>query len=123
MAVEITVQDVKSFCAGVSASDATIDLYIAVAAEADACLDSRNVPESIQKALKLNAICHSLVTAQGGFIQSESDFDGASVSFSVNQNAKGLARSSFGEAILGLDRWGCIKNLFGTKRRYARAIG
>jgi hypothetical protein len=124
MASEITVADVKDFCGGaMAASETKIQTIIDYINLADDCLDSRNVPAPTQKLMKLYAVCHQLLFSGGGAVASESDFDGASVSYAVNQNAKGLARSSFGEALLGMDQWGCLKDLLEPRRRYIRGIG
>lgn len=102
MSKVILVTDVKDFCeATESISDKAIQVYIdMISAQADACLDASNVPNEMQVFLKLNAVCHYATKATGGNVSSETDHDGASVSFNVYKaDGYGLESTTFGQAI------------------------
>lgn len=101
MAKVILVNDVLKFCDAASTlSPIAIQVYIDMVSEADACLTASNVPDSVQKFLKLNAVCHYATKSNGGTVRSETDHDGASVSFNTYvSSGHGLASTTFGQAI------------------------
>ena len=84
MAITITKTDVVNICPeAASVSDGAIQMYIDLVSQADACLDSSSVPDAVQLFLKTSAVCHFISRASGGVVKSESDMDGASVTFDV----------------------------------------
>ena len=102
MAVLIAVADVKDFCVeSASLSNAAIQIYIDMVDQADACLDLTVTPDTVQRFLKLNAVCHYVTKSGGGQVKSEGDFDGASVSFETYKSeGYGLTSTTFGQAVL-----------------------
>jgi len=101
MSVIITYQDVIAFCPDAAAFEqSTIEMLIAISNQADSCLDANNVPDDMQKYLKLLFVCHSLAMQQGGQIKSRTDFDGASITFNVPVAGKGLSATSYGQLML-----------------------
>lgn len=108
MAVVITQEDVTSY--GIVAPQPVIDGLILLMAQADECLDAREVPDDVQKTLKLYAIGHMSYLVTGGQIKSQSAPNGASRSFAVPTGV-GLASTTWGALLKSLDKWGCISNL------------
>lgn len=108
MAVVITQEDVTSY--GIVAPPPVIDGLILLMAQADECLDKHNVPDDVQKTLKLYAIGHMSYLVTGGQIKSQSAPNGASRSFAVPTGV-GLASTTWGALLKSLDKWGCISNL------------
>lgn len=108
MAVVITQEDVTSY--GIVAPLPVIDGLILLMAQADECLDKHNVPDDVQKTLKLYAIGHMSYLVTGGQIKSQSAPSGASRSFAVPTGV-GLASTTWGALLKSLDKWGCVSNL------------
>lgn len=108
MAVTITAEDVTGY--GISAPPPVVGGLIMLMAQADDCLDKQKVPDDVQRALKLYAIGHMASLVTGGQIKSQSAPNGASRSFAVPTGV-GLASTTWGALLKGLDRWGCVTNL------------
>lgn len=124
MAATITTAQVKQFMpTAASVGDDTVQLYIDMVAGADQCLDQNQIPAAMQQLIKLNGIAHLLTLQQGGKVTAERDFDGASVNYSDNAAAKGLNRTSYGEALIGLDQFKCLRGIIEPKTRYIRTVG
>jgi hypothetical protein len=125
MAVCITVEQVRDFCPEAeNVSDSVIDLFIAQADRADQCLDSGQVEDPVQTFLKLSAVCHLLARQTGNLgVKSETDMDGASVSFeSYKIDGYGLASTTFGQNILSSDVT-CFEYLDRQQHRFMRSFG
>lgn len=125
MAVTLTASEVKAFCPTAGGlSDADIDMYIGVAGRADACLDNNQVDDDTQRLLKLNAICHLLTKKMGGQVKSQSDFEGASISWEIYQaKGYGLSSTTFGQQIKSLDFSGCFSFLDHKQGRFMQSTG
>lgn len=121
MAAIITIQDVKDF-APTSVPDSVINRYIALLATADQCLDEKGVPQPSQELVKLYAIAHMLTMQQGGGVKSETDMDGASVTFAgMSQSGE----TSYLEQLKSLDGYGCVKAIVNNSRqkRFSASVG
>ncbi len=126
MAFPITVEDIKTFCPeSATVSDAMIQMYIDYIDEmANNCLDGRNAPDSVQIFMKTNAVCHLISRGQGGQVKSESDMDGASVTFETYRSAGyGLASTVFGQNILNGGFRACFGELDQRPNRFVAAVG
>lgn len=125
MAFPITVTDVRDLCpqaAGVS--DSKIQVYIDLVNQVDACLDGGSVPDSVQKFLKTSAVCHYLVRGMGGTVKSESDMDGASVTFDTYKvGGYGLSSTTFGQDILSSGYQSCFAFMDAQPNRFITAVG
>lgn len=108
MAVIITVEDVAGY--GIRAPEVVIDGLIAMMMQVDDCLDANDVPEDMQRLLKLYAIGHMATLVTGGQIRSQSAPSGASRSFAVPTGI-GLASTSWGALLKSMDKWGCLSAL------------
>lgn len=124
MAVVILIKDVNDFCAeSEGLSDIAVQVYIDMVSDADACLDASLVSDVVQRFLKLNAVCHYITKANGGQVKSETDMDGASVSFeSYRIDGYGLASTTFGQAILSTGNT-CFEFMNKTPNRFIRSFG
>lgn len=125
MAYTLTTTEVKAFCQEANAlDDSVIQVYIDMVAQADTCLDINSVPDAVQKFLKLNAVCHYLSRSQGGVVKSESDMDGASVSFDTYKvDGYGLASTTFGQNVLSSGYQSCFAFMDAVPNRFITAIG
>lgn len=125
MAFPITVTDVENMCpAAASVHESTIQSYIDVADQVDACLDGANVPDALQKFLKTSAVCHYITRSQGGTVKSESDMDGASVTFETYKvDGYGLSSTTFGQNILSSGYQSCFSFMDATPSRFITAVG
>jgi len=117
MAAIITIQDVRDFFP-TSAPDSVVNRYIALMAQADTCLDANNVPEVSQELLKLTAIAHLLTVQQGGGVKSETDMDGASVTF---RDSKG--QSPYIEQLRSMQGYSCVQSIIDKPKRFAAVVG
>ena len=124
MAVTINASDVKTFCPESSSfNDTVIDLYISTIDQSDACLDAQSVPDDIQKALKLSAVCHFLTKHSGGQVRSQSDFEGASITFdNYKTDSMGLASTTFGQFIQSSQYASCF-SFMNKSTRFLKAVG
>lgn len=125
MAITLTTEEVKQFCpAAGGLADGDIDMYIGVVARADQCLDAAQVDDDTQRLLKLNAICHLLTKKMGGQVKSQSDFEGASISWEVYQaKGYGLSSTTFGQQIKSLDFSRCFAFLDQKQGRFMQSTG
>jgi len=125
MAITITETDVVALCPEASAlSSSAIQLYIDMVAQADQCLDDNNVPLAVQKFLKTSAVCHFISRAGGGTIKSESDMDGASVTFETYKvDGYGLASTVFGQNLLSSGYRNCFAFMDAMPNRFMTAVG
>ena len=125
MAAYITITDINNICPeSTTVSNSALQLYIDRVGQADACLDSNQVPEVEQKFLKLSAVCHMLMRSTGGAIKSESDMDGASVTFdSYKVDGYGLASTTFGQNILSSQYKTCFNFMDEMPNRFMRSFG
>lgn len=125
MAAILTISDIKAMCPeAASVADSTLQMYIDVVAQADTCLDTGSVPDSVQLFLKANAVCHYVARSQGGTVKSESDMDGASVTFdSYKVDGYGLASTTFGQNILSSGNKACFNFMDAAPNRFITAIG
>lgn len=114
MTYAITAQDVTQALQG-AFDPAEVAAYIAIADTADACMSGRDVPADVGRQLKVLFVRHMLTLATG---------DGAGVATSVS-SASGASKSSaqrmagtsgFGDALKGLDRWGCVWGLLASAK-------
>jgi len=124
MAEIITVTDVNDFCEESTAlSDSAVQVYIDMVDQADECLDLNLVSAAVQRFLKLNAVCHYITKGSGGQVRSESDMDGASVTFETYKtDGYGLASTSFGQNILSTGNQ-CFAFMDAKQNRYLRSAG
>ena len=125
MAFPLTITDVENLCpAAASVNDDTIQMYIDVVSQADACLDGANVPDEVQKFLKSNAVCHYISRSQGGTVKSESDMDGASVTFDTYKvDGYGLSSTIFGQKVLTSGYQSCFAFMDSRPSRFITAVG
>jgi len=126
MAFPLTITDVENLCPeAASVNDATIQMYIdLVSASVDACLDGANVPDEVQKFLKSNAVCHYISRSQGGTVKSESDMDGASVTFDTYKvDGYGLSSTVFGQNVLTSGYQSCFAFMDSRPSRFITAVG
>lgn len=125
MAFTITITDVENMCPqAASVNDATIQLYIDLVAQADACLDGANLSDTIQQFLKTSAVCHYIARSQGGTVKSESDMDGASISFDTYKvDGYGLASTTFGQNLLSSGYQSCFAFMDSMPNRFITAVG
>jgi hypothetical protein len=125
MAFPITVTDVENMCPAASSVDETVvQMYIDLVDQVDACLDSSNAPDSIQKFLKTSAVCHYICRSQGGTVKSETDMDGASVTFETYKvDGYGLSSTSFGQNILSSGYQSCFAFMDASPSRFITAVG
>lgn len=125
MAEAITVSDVNEFCpASKGVADNVVNLYISLSDQADDCLDAKNTPADIQKLLKLSLVCHMLTRKSGGQVKSQSDFDGASVSFAVYEaDGYGLASTTYGQGILSTGYGDCFGFANKQPSQFIRSVG
>ena len=125
MAFTVTITDVENLCpAAASVADDTIQMYIDVVAQADACLDGANVPDTVQRFLKTSAVCHYIARSQGGTVSSESDMDGASISFDTYKvDGYGLSSTTFGQNILSSGYQSCFSFMESMPNRFITAVG
>jgi hypothetical protein len=109
MTYAITSGDVTSGLDGSFAAGDITD-YIAIADTADACMTEKGVPFVIGRRLKILYVRHMLTIANGsgaGVVTSVSSASGASRSHA----ARDAGSSGFGDALKGLDSWGCVMAL------------
>lgn len=104
MAVTITTADLEGY--GIKGPSAMLDDLIAVAGQADVCLDANAVPDATQRLLKVYAIGHLVTQASGGQIKSQSAPSGASRSFSTPTEGTGWL-----DMLKGMDAHGCLAGL------------
>ena len=125
MAFTVTITDVENLCpAAASVADDTIQMYIDVVAQADACLDGASVPDTVQKFLKTSAVCHYIARSQGGTVKSESDMDGASISFDTYKvDGYGLSSTTFGQNVLSSGYQSCFTFMEAMPNRFITAVG
>lgn len=125
MAKVILVSNVNTFCpATESMSPQAIQVYIDMVSEADACLDASGVSLPMQQFLKLNAVCHYAMKSLGGNIKSETDMDGASVSFDTYKaDGYGLESTTFGQAIKSSPHSDCFAFMDTQTNRFIQAFG
>ena len=126
MAFPITITDIENLCPTAAAvNDATIEMYIDLVSEnVDACLDGANVPDTVQKFLKSSAVCHYIARSQGGTVKSESDMDGASITFDTYKvDGYGLSSTTFGQNILSSGYQSCFAFMDAQPNRFIVAVG
>lgn len=117
MAVTITIEDVRAFCPANQATDRYIQTMINVVAyKLDDCLDGcYPLPdgEDMQKAIKLNLVCHfSALQGQGiGQVKSRRAANGSSVSYEKYSSRDGLSMTAYGETVLMIDSCGCWQSM------------
>lgn len=114
MAVTITISEVKQDPIAENTPDDLINAYIARVGQADQCLDSNQVPEAIQKAIKLNGIWHLIGIGIYGNAKSEKDPVGASITYKDNQ---GLDSTGYGQALRALDSHYCVVGMLDAGKR------
>lgn len=117
----ITIDEVKEVIP-TEVSDSIIQALICFIDQADTCLESNSVPDATQKILKLYAVAHMLTMQSGGQVKSESDMDGASVSYNVGNYEKGLSSSEYGNMVKSMDTYGCISALLSKPQRFVGVI-
>jgi hypothetical protein len=125
MSVILTTGDVNAFCpTSTSYDDSVIQMYIDVVSEADVCMTSNGIPDAMQKALKLNAICHQLTKQSGGQVKSQRDFEGASITFETYQSdGYGLESSTFGQFVKSSGYVDCFAFMDTKSNRFISAVG
>jgi hypothetical protein len=122
MPTSITTYDVREVY-NTELSDTVIAMYIGVLSSADPCLDALGL-ESIQiKVLKSLTVAHLIVINESGQVRSESDMDGASVTYDIKNVGEGFSETSYGRLVQGMPGYECIQALFDKPRRFAGAIG
>lgn len=115
MAETITPEDVKDGFA-TSLPDSELAMLISLVDQADDCLDSKQVPADVQRALKLYAVRHgaTLQANEGrGSVTSERAPSGAGRSFAGWQFEGG---SPYWKLLKQLDRTGCVVRIFEQDR-------
>jgi hypothetical protein len=91
-------------------SEQEVSAFIALADEADDCMTANGVPGIFGQRLKVLFVRHMLTVstgAGGGVATSVSSASGASKSHAQRQGNS----TAFGDALKGLDRWGCVYGL------------
>ena len=114
MALAITIQQVRDFIPN-SLPDSVIQQFIDFVDQADTCLDANSVADATQTMLKLYTIAHMITTQQGGSVTSETDMDGASVSYSVGSSGEGFTSTNYGASAASMDTYNCMGALFTKK--------
>jgi hypothetical protein len=117
MAAIITIQDVQDFYPN-TLSNNMISRLIDFVSAADTCLDANAVPEAAQELLKLLAVAHLLSVQSGGDVKSETDMDGASVTFRDIKSS-----SPFIDQLRSMPGYSCIQSLVDKPKRFAAAVG
>ena len=125
MAYPISIQDINDICPESEAiNDGVIQMYIDTVAQADACLDASLVPNSVQKFLKSSAVCHLIARSTGGTVKSESDMDGASVTFDTYKvDGYGLTSTTFGQNVYSSLYSSCFDFMNAMPNRFIRSMG
>jgi len=109
MTYAITSGDVTDGLDGAFAAG-EIAAYIDIADTADECMTLKEVPDVIGQRLKILYVRHMLTIANGsgaGVATSVSSASGASRSHA----SRDAGSSGFGDALKGLDQWGCVMGL------------
>ena len=114
MAVVITIQQVRDFIPN-NLPDSVIQQFIDFVDQADVCLDLNVVPDPTQTMLKLYTVAHMITTQQGGSVSSETDMDGASVSYNNSKIGTGFTGTEYGTMAYSMDTYGCMGALFTKK--------
>lgn len=121
----IIVDDVTDFCppAG-SLSSAALQRYVDMANLTEACLVGKGADESIIEFLQLSLVCHLITKQFGGQVKSQSDFEGASVTFETYQTkGYGLESTTFGQNILSSAYYDCFKSYNKKPSTFIKSIG
>lgn len=125
MAVTITVADVREGM-DTALPDSEIQLAITLTNGADKCFDANNVPDDMQRALKIYGarhICALQVNSGKGQVRSQTAPSGASQSFGGYSGKNG---SPYYGLIDQLDTTGCMKAVIkkdGAPNTWLRAVG
>ena len=117
----IQIYDVKAFYA-TSQSDYAIQLHIDALSAADTCLDALGITQEQINLLKLYVIAHQLTIVEGGLVKSETDMDGASVSYAVKEGGTGFNSTSYGMTAQSMVGYECISAILDKPKRFAGAV-
>lgn len=110
MAVIISYDDVTNGYLTSVAED-EVNMLIDIISIADDCLDSKEVPESTQRALKIYAVRHMLqlqANAGLGVLTSRRSPSGASQTFASWKGSGGVGATAYGNLLKSLDVSGCL---------------
>lgn len=116
MNLTVTPLDVREVCTELTATDASLELFISsISCKLDSCLTA-SYPDcpDLARAIKINTICHfAAITNRKGQIKSRKYANGAAETYSSYvEGGQGLNASEFGEAVLLLDTAGCVNTAF-----------
>jgi len=107
MAASIRLADVQDGFT-TQASEADIVGFIAVVDQADACLDANNVPDAIQRQLKVLGVRHLVQNAADrGAVLEERAVSGASRKYAE----RAAGETSYLQTLRTIDQYGCVLNV------------
>lgn len=121
----ITKEELNDFCPeSTTLSDAVVNYYITMANQSQACLAGYNLDDDIIKFLQLSAACHLLTRRMGGQVKSQTDFEGASQTWSTyDLGGYGLESTTFGQDALSSGYAGCFDYLNAKPNRWMKSAG
>ena len=120
--VTIRPEDVKKFY-DTTVSDFAIQVVIDMVNAADQCLEGLAITDDQIKAVKLYSIAHLLQLQEGGQTQSETDMDGASVTYAIQSGGEGFGQTTFGRVAQSLPGYECISAVVDKPKRFAGSVG
>tara|TARA_Y100000310_G_scaffold344620_1_gene458356 strand:- start:1467 stop:1856 length:390 start_codon:yes stop_codon:yes gene_type:complete len=126
MTAIITPDDIKKiYPQAAGFDDCTIQEYICIVNEADACMAGSGYSECVCAVIKKNAVAHMLYSINFGGISSMTSPTGESISFKDIAMGNGLASTPYGRQVLSLDKSGCVSGVIEntSAERFAVSVG